>query len=169
MKEEVTVTKRYNLLILSIVFIVQIFIASNVYAHTDVTAEQARTMIETNPALLVVDVRTPEEYCDEVGHIPGAINLPWPDVFQQRYQEIPIDAEVLLVCHSGNRSQQAAAFLDSQGYQHVYDMTGGMSAWQWETVLCCSIWDNVVEKYNAYVSGIAAWDDVISCYSEYTQ
>jgi len=136
--------------------------------HTDVTPEQAHDLVSTDTALLVIDVRTPEEFCDN-GHIPGAMNLPWPDVFQQRYQELPADAEILTVCESGYRSNQAATFLDHNGYLHVYDMLGGMGEWQWETETeqCCSTWSSVITKYNTYVSGQATWSEVIDCYNQY--
>ena len=48
-----------------------------VLAHTDVTAEQARDLIDSTNDLVVVDVRERYEYCDVVGHIPGARNYPW--------------------------------------------------------------------------------------------
>jgi len=106
-------------------------------AHTDVTPEQARELIESTENLLVVDVREPSEYCDVRGHIPGAVNYPLSSgVLYARYDELPMDRPILVVCRSGGRSNQAANFLDSQGFPEIYDMTGGMNAWQWETVPC---------------------------------
>jgi len=114
-------------------------VVSNPYAlaHTDVTSEQARELIESTKDLVVVDVREPDEYCDAIGHIPGALNYPLSSgVLEARYEELPIDGPVLVVCQSGGRSNQAANFLDSKGFSMVYDMMGGMSAWIWETVPC---------------------------------
>ena len=106
-------------------------------AHTDVTAEQARELIDSTPDLTVVDVRERHEYCDVRGHIPGAVNYPWSSgVLQARYEELSTDGPVLVVCRSGGRSNAAANFLDSNGLSTVYDMLGGMSAWQWETTPC---------------------------------
>ncbi len=108
-----------------------------VWAHTDVTAEEARILIDSTDDLIVVDVREPSEYCDAVGHIPGARNYPWNSgALQARYEELPTDAPVLVVCRSGGRSNAAANFLDSRGFATVYDMLGGMSAWAWETSTC---------------------------------
>ena len=102
-------------------------------AHTDVTADGAHSMVVAVPGLLVVDVREVSEYCG--GHIPGASNLPWNSgALKARYGELPADAEILVVCASGSRSQQAAAFLDGKGYSRIHDMLKGMSAWKWETV-----------------------------------
>jgi len=106
-------------------------------AHTDVAAQQARDLIESTNDLIVVDVREPYEYCDATGHIPGALNYPWSSgVLGARYEELPTDGPVLVVCRSGGRSNAAASFLDSKGFQEVYDMLRGMSAWQWETAPC---------------------------------
>jgi rhodanese-related sulfurtransferase len=106
-------------------------------AHTDVTAEQARDLIDSTNDLIVVDVREPSEYCDAKGHIPGALNYPWSSgVLQARYEELPIDGPILVVCRSGGRSNAAASFLDSNGFSMIYDMLRGMNAWTWETAPC---------------------------------
>jgi rhodanese-related sulfurtransferase len=107
------------------------------WAHTDVTVEEARDLIASTSDLTVVDVREPYEYCDARGHIPGALNYPWSSgVLEVRYEELPADGPILVVCRSGGRSNAAASFLDSEGFQEVYDMLRGMSAWQWETAPC---------------------------------
>ena len=103
-------------------------------AHTDVTAEQARELIDSTDDLMVVDVREPSEYSGTGGHIPAALNYPWNSgVLLARYEELPVDSPVLVVCGSGSRSNLAAKFLDSMGFSMVYDMQAGMSAWIWET------------------------------------
>lgn len=136
-----------------------------VWGHTDITPQEAKDLIDTNAALIVVDVREEEsEYCNDdpassvpLGHIPGALNYPWTSgVLEERYAELPIDGEILVVCRSGNRSNQAAEFLDSKGYMQIYDMTDGMSAWEWDTVGCADSdgdginddLDNCPSKYN---------------------
>jgi len=104
-------------------------------AHTDVTAEQARELIDSTDDLIIVDVREPQEYTGARGHIPGALIYPWNSgVLQARYEELPADGPILVVCGSGGRSNRAANFLDSKGFSMVYDMLRGMSAWKWETV-----------------------------------
>jgi rhodanese-related sulfurtransferase len=105
--------------------------------HVEITAQEAKDMIDTNPQLIVVDVREESEFCGEGGHISGARNLPWNSgVFEQRFNELPMDGDILLVCRSGHRTTHAAEFLDSKGYTSVFNMDDGMSAWEWETVGC---------------------------------
>jgi rhodanese-related sulfurtransferase len=105
--------------------------------HVNITPQTAKDMIDTNSELIVVDVREESEFCDEGGHIPGARNYPWNSgVFEQRYDELPVDGDILLVCRSGHRTTHAAEFLDSKGYSSVYNMDGGMSAWEWGTAGC---------------------------------
>ncbi len=106
-------------------------------AHTDITPEQARNLIDTTTNLTVVDVREPSEYCGAMGHIPGALSYPWNSgVLEARYEELSTDGPVLAVCAGGGRSNRAANFLDLKDFSTVYDMKGGMSAWQWETAPC---------------------------------
>ncbi len=103
-------------------------------SHSDITPEEARDLIDSTKNLIILDVREEFEYCG--GHIPGAVNYPWNSgVLEERYEEL-INNEILVVCQSGGRSNQAANFLDSKDYTLVYDMLGGMNAWEWETVPC---------------------------------
>ena len=99
-------------------------------AHTDITVQQAYAMLQNDPNIIVVDVREESEYCGKLGHVEGADNYPYMSgVFQKRYTELDPDKPVLLICHSGNRSNKAAKLLDSKGFLKVYDVRGGMKAW----------------------------------------
>ena len=129
--------KKYLYSSLALLFLLCGDIAATALAYTTVTPQQAKEMIDSTSALIVVDVREENEYCGAAGHIPGALNYPWiSEVLQQNYQELPADGEILVVCWSGHRSPLAAEFLDSMGFQHVYSMEGGMSAWLWDTIPC---------------------------------
>lgn len=108
-------------------------------AQTELTPQEAKNLIDTNPDLIVVDVREESEFCSTVGHIPCALNYPWNSgVLQQRYTELPSEVDILVVCRRGNRSLLAAEFLVSQGYTSVYHMIGGMNQWEWETLSCAT-------------------------------
>lgn len=74
----------------------------------------------------LLDVRQVWEF-DE-SHIPGALNLPLPEL-ADRMVEIDRRHPVLVYCRSGGRSQAAAGMLDSQGFERVYNVLGGITAW----------------------------------------
>jgi len=120
-------------------------IAMRAQDYMNVTPKQDQQMIDTNSALNVGDVREESEFCGAAGHIAGAFNYPWvSEVLQLRYQELPADGEILVVCWSGHRSPLAAEFLDSRGFQPVYSMEGGMSAWKGDTVPCADTDSDVI-------------------------
>jgi rhodanese-related sulfurtransferase len=74
---------------------------------------------------LLVDVR--EQYEWDTGHAPTAILLPLSEL-RDRFEELPRDQTLLLVCHSGQRSLTASSMLANAGY-HTVNVIGGMSAW----------------------------------------
>ncbi|QTA80406.1 Rhodanese-like domain-containing protein [Desulfonema limicola] len=126
--------KLISIFFINIIFLLNSFIA---FAFTNVTVKEALTLTENNKELIVVDVREIDEFCDEFGHIPCSINYPYNSgVLNERYSELPKDGQILIVCRSGNRSYQVSEFLTSKGYKNIYNMVGGMSAWEGETAGC---------------------------------
>ena len=81
--------------------------------------------IETEEEFVLYDVRTAEEY--EVGHIPGAINIPH-DVIGRTIPIEDKDTPIVLYCRSGNRSGTAYRDLKSLGYKNLFDF-GGINTW----------------------------------------
>ncbi|GGQ99144.1 rhodanese-like domain-containing protein [Deinococcus ruber] len=75
---------------------------------------------------LLIDVREPNEY-QEI-HAQGARLIPLSE-FQTRYQELPQDAELIMICRSGARSERAGQMLLDNGYSNVTNLTGGTMAW----------------------------------------
>jgi rhodanese-related sulfurtransferase len=75
----------------------------------------------------ILDVREPDEW-NQV-HIPGATLIPLLEL-KNRLSEVPKDQEVVVVCHSGNRSKQGRDILLKASYEQVTSMTGGMTQWQ---------------------------------------
>ncbi|MFD1548037.1 rhodanese-like domain-containing protein [Nonomuraea guangzhouensis] len=93
-----------------------------------IDAASARSLIATNPDVLVVDVRTPAEF--ESAHIDSAINLPLDQV-DAHLRRIVTDAggRMLLICQSGNRAERARTALSDAGLSDVVVLDGGMNAW----------------------------------------
>ena len=85
--------------------------------------------VNTRPEdVVLIDVRRPEEFTGELGHISGS-KLLTLDTLNEQHSQIPKDKTVVLICRSGARSCKAASFLLEKGYTDVYNMEGGMIAW----------------------------------------
>ena len=74
----------------------------------------------------ILDVREPSEW--QENHIPGATLIPLGEL-ASRVSEVPADQEVVVVCRSGNRSQQGRDILRNAGLDQVTSMAGGMNQW----------------------------------------
>lgn len=94
------------------------------------TPEEAKARIDANPNLILLDVRTQEEY--DQGHIPGAVCLPNEMITTDMPFPFGQDAEILLYCRSGRRSAEAAKKLRDMGFSNVSDL-GGIIDWPYET------------------------------------
>ena len=81
-----------------------------------------------DPAFIILDVRTEGEF--RQGHIEGAALLDYhaPD-FRQRFAELDRDAIIFMYCRSGNRSSHVLNMADELGFKAVYDLRGGILAW----------------------------------------
>lgn len=100
--------------------------------YTKITQEQAKERIDSGDPVIILDVRTLEEY--NQSHIPDAILIPNETIGTELPEELPdLDAEILVYCRSGNRSAQAANKLIDMGYTRVFDF-GGINTWPYETV-----------------------------------
>lgn len=78
---------------------------------------------------VILDVRTPEEYAR--GHLPGAINLNYKDSqFQEYTKALKPNTSYFVYCAVGGRSAQACKFLKANGFTQVYNLDGGITAWQ---------------------------------------
>ncbi|MEM7286143.1 MAG: rhodanese-like domain-containing protein [Actinomycetota bacterium] len=86
--------------------------------------------IRTSPpdGLVVLDVRTPEEFRD--GHLEGATMIDFYEAdFEAQLALLDKDAPYLLYCRSGNRSGQTRAIMEELGFTDVADVGGGILAW----------------------------------------
>lgn len=82
---------------------------------------------ERRPHLKILDVRDPDEW--EAGHVEGAVHLPF-SVVPRRYNELAASEPLAVICGSGQRSAIAAAILQRYGFPRVYNVVGGMQAWE---------------------------------------
>lgn len=91
-----------------------------------VLLEQLR---QENPPL-VLDVRSPEEFIGELGHIHGAVNIPLQQL-KQRVHELNdcVERPIAIVCRTDVRSAKAAMVLAKQGFSDVHIVGKGMTGW----------------------------------------
>lgn len=93
--------------------------------HLDVSAFAEAA---AKPGTTLIDVRTPGEFA--AGHLANAVNidLQSPD-FADRIGQLDKNGTYALYCHTGNRSGQALRQMESAGFGHVFDLSGGIAAW----------------------------------------
>ncbi len=87
-------------------------------------------LLRSDPPPLVLDVREPEEFVGDLGHVEGALLVPM-DALVARLPRLAdrADRPVVVVCRAGARSASAAALLAAAGFRHVFNLEGGMVAW----------------------------------------
>ena len=92
------------------------------------TAHAAQHGGPAGPAApILLDVREPNEF--------AAVRVPWAllyptSSFLLRFEELPRDRPIHVICHTGGRSAAVTAFLRRQGWTDVHDVVGGMEAWE---------------------------------------
>ena len=98
--------------------------------YMNITAEEAKQIMDTEEGYVILDVRTQEEY-DE-GHIPGAIVISHEEI-TEKAEEVLTDKDqlILVYCRSGRRSKIAAEALVGLGYTNIKEF-GGILDWPYE-------------------------------------
>ncbi|MBI2313351.1 MAG: MBL fold metallo-hydrolase [Betaproteobacteria bacterium] len=92
--------------------------------------ERVWAMIRSGPAHHLLDVREPAEYAGELGHVPGSVLIPLKDLAARAGElENAKGRSIVAICRAGVRSTTAAAILSSLGFDSVYNLKGGMLAW----------------------------------------
>lgn len=78
---------------------------------------------------LIIDVRGPEEYIGELGHIKNSHQITLGDNLTQFLEGYSRSEEIVFVCRSGQRSENAAKIGLGLGFQKISHLGGGMLAW----------------------------------------
>jgi len=94
------------------------------------SSNQVQLMNESPAGPIILDVREPEEYTGELGHISGSLLIPLKDL-TARAEELDKhkDSHIIVVCRAGVRSTTAAAILTALGFERVSNLKGGMLDW----------------------------------------
>ncbi|MDD2801900.1 MAG: rhodanese-like domain-containing protein [Methylococcales bacterium] len=101
------------------------------------TVKELQKKLQEPNELFLLDVREPTEFA--YASIAGSVLIPLNQV-PQRVSELDRDREIVVICHHGMRSMQAASYLDHLGYAKVFNLQGGIDAWSLEC-------DSAVRRY----------------------
>lgn len=126
--------------LLAVLIIAPGMAAAHTHTYTNMSACDARQMIEKE-AVFLLDVRTPSEY--ELGHIEGAVLIPLKNVksdpdalspeelLPARMKELPCNknTKILVYCKVGTRGAETGSLLEDAGYKNVYNIDGGLDRW----------------------------------------
>jgi len=98
-------------------------------SHQSVLAPKDAAAMLANKQAIIVDVREDSEWQEQ--HIPGAVHIPLGQL-DKRLVELNgyKNSPIITQCRSGMRSAQAQSILKSAGYTQVYNLDGGIQAWQ---------------------------------------
>ena len=94
-----------------------------------IDAAELQQRIASGDAIVLVDVRQPEEYTSPPGHLPGAINVPLGNLSGTTADLAARRRAVVLVCKTDRRSARAAAALRGAGLRDVVVLRGGTDSW----------------------------------------
>lgn len=94
-------------------------------------AGEAYAFVQSRSDALLLDVRLPPEWEDDLGHLDFAVQIPVQDL-EYRISELPPDKErpILVYCRNGLRSVQATQILAKHGYLEIYSIMGGLEAYR---------------------------------------
>jgi len=119
--------KNYFTLLLLVLFCVQL----SAQVYLDIEVIPAQDTIEANidnPIFTILDVRTAGEYLPE--HIEGAFNRDYyAEDFSQQLDSLDKSRTYLIYCQSGGRSGATLTLMEDLGFDRVYNILGGMGAW----------------------------------------
>lgn len=98
--------------------------------YVNITAQEAKKIMDDQEGYILLDVRTQEEY--DQGHIPGAVVIPDTEIEARAEEVLPDKDQLILVyCRSGRRSKNAAQILVELGYTNIKEF-GGIIDWPYE-------------------------------------
>lgn len=92
----------------------------------EVTPAELKSELDGGAQIFLLDVREDHEL--EVSALPNIVHIPVGEI-ETRFEEIPKDQDIVVICRSGARSGRATEFLLGQGYPNVRNMVTGMNGW----------------------------------------
>lgn len=94
----------------------------NEESFKNLTVEEVIILLEANPDIIVIDVRTPDEIA-QTGAIENSINIDFKaSDFKEKISVLDKDKEYILFCKSGNRSGQASKIMAEMGFSNINNL-----------------------------------------------
>ncbi|MFM9984394.1 MAG: rhodanese-like domain-containing protein [Flavobacteriales bacterium] len=119
-------------LIIAMSFVLALFSCSDTKSQdskSDLTAQEFAAQIKNSPNGIVLDVRTPGEFSG--GHLANALNIDWNgNNFDTEVKKLDKNKPLFVYCKGGGRSASAADRLRALGFTKVYELAGGILAWE---------------------------------------
>lgn len=121
--------KKTVILLLGIIFIVSAVSCSakqnSEHILKNITATEAAEMIAKDKTIIVIDIRTKEEF--NSGHISGALSFDYySQAFRSQIDSLDKTKSYIIYCRSGNRSGKAMALFEEFGFREVYNIADGI-------------------------------------------
>lgn len=105
-------------------------LSTRIQTETSVSVEEIHAKLQSKEPLVLLDVRTVQEFSGETGHLEGAILIPIQDLTMQLEELRPFQNDTIVVyCRTDNRSRMAVSILEQNGFAAVR-MKGGITAWR---------------------------------------
>ncbi len=95
----------------------------------EVTPSELNAELNSPKPPLLLDVREADEL--EISALPNIVHIPMNEL-PQRLDELDREADIVVICRTGNRSGKVTAFLLGQGFARVRNLTAGMNGWATE-------------------------------------
>lgn len=93
----------------------------------ELSPQELEKALSDNKDLYLLDIREPYEI--EICKIPGSVNIPMGTI-SEKIDKIPINADVVVICHHGIRSKVVADILKGSDFQNVFNLTGGIDKYR---------------------------------------
>ncbi|MEB3100800.1 rhodanese-like domain-containing protein [Ferviditalea candida] len=91
-----------------------------------ISAEQLKQVMQSPRDKIFIDVRTKDEF--KANHIRNFNNIPLANL-PNHLSKLDKQKEIYVICQSGGRSSSACSLLKKEGFKKIYNVMGGMSAW----------------------------------------
>ena len=101
----------------------------NELTYSNISAQEAMSMMADNNEIKVLDVRTPEEVAE--GKIANALEIDYRgENFEEKIKALNKSDSYIVYCRSGKRSAESSTIMAKLGFKKVHNMEGGILAWE---------------------------------------